>query len=238
MKRIISVVVMLAAAATAAVAFGALAATSAAAIPEFKGLGTVKSIHFTGTGGLTVLRAKRGGVEGTVECHKILVEGLILTPSMLVDNILLHFHTDCLETLSGTTTKCNEPILSKPLMGELGWTKSSAPPVGILLRPESGTVYASVTCASNTTTVEGEIIIEIPEENVNRENQYNKFLNSYELVVKSTNAEKQESAEGFELLGGTLMSGVKLKVQGFFGEGATESGSATITLATDGEIET
>jgi hypothetical protein len=239
MKRIIGLIAVLASAATAALALAAVAATNASAQPEFLGLAGVSDIHFTGEGGLATLRAKRGGMEGTVECHKLLVSGLILVPSMLIDKILFHFHTGCEETLNGTKTECTEPILSKLLMGDLGWTKNTAPltPVGILLRPETGKVNASVTCGSNVTTVEGEIVIEIPETS-KTVNQYNTFLTKYELVVKSTNANTQETPETFELLGGPFMTGVKLKVEGFFGEGATENGSSTITLAHDGEIDT
>lgn len=242
MKRIISLVAVLAVAATAPVAFGVLAATTASALPEFKGLGAVKDIHFTGEGGLTALLAARGGVEGKVECHKVLVSGLLLVPSMLVDNILLHFHTGCEQKGVGNPEKCNEPILTKPLHGVLGWTNNVAPPVGILLKPESGTEFASVTCGANVTKIEGEIVIEVPELNEAREKQYNVALTKYELNVQATKAISQTTPETFELLSGLpaplFMKGVKLKTSGFLGEGATQSGKSTITLATDGELET
>jgi len=236
MKRITGLATVVAVAAMAVMAFGAFAASSASATPEFKGLTGVTDIHFTGRSLVTTLRGLNAGVLGTISCEKDLASGLILVPSMLVDNILLQFHGKCTQKVGSTETGCGTLILTKPLHGIVGWINKGATPVGLLLHPESGTVFATVVCGTNTTTVEGEIVAEIPELNEARENQYNNSRTEYELVLKASG--ETQGVTTFELLGGTFMTGVSLKVAGFLGGAASEEGTELVTLEKDGELET
>jgi hypothetical protein len=75
------------------VVLGAAMAATALATPEFKSKGT--EIHFTGHSLLITIRGETAGAEGDILCHKDLIESLILVPSMLVDKLLVKFHTSC-----------------------------------------------------------------------------------------------------------------------------------------------
>jgi hypothetical protein len=219
----------------AVVALGAVAAT-ALATPEFKG--NKPDIHFTGHSLLTVLKGETAGAEGTITCHKDLIEGLILVPSMLVDKLLVKFHTNCEEVIPALKEekKC-EPVLTKPLMGTLGFLNKAAVPVGMLLVPETGTEFASTECEGTKTTVGGELVGEYPETNpFTRANQYNKDLTEYAFVLQASGTAQHWTT--FELLGSSFMEKVELKTEGFLGGKASEEGTELLELPEAGLIET
>jgi hypothetical protein len=219
----------------AVVALGAVAA-AAMATPEFKG--NKPDVHFIGHSLLTILKGETAGAEGTITCHKDLIEGLILVPSMLVDKLLVKFHTNCEEVIPALKEekKCTEPILTKPLMGTLGFLNKAAVPVGMLLQPETGSEFAKTECEGTNTTVGGELVGEYPETNpFTRAGQYNKDLTEYAFVLQASGTSQHWTT--FELLNG-FMEKVELKTEGFLGGKAAEEGAELLELPEAGLIET
>jgi hypothetical protein len=221
----------------AILAIGALAAASAmASHPEFKG--SHAELSFKGTSGFSLLRGKRVGVEAIISCKEDGSSGVILDASPLAHKVLIEFKNDCLQKLgSGSAEQCKEPILTKVSEGELGLLLVSGHKlVGLYLQPEKGvTEFATVECGATTTKVKGSIIGEFPEETRGGTKQYNKSVSSFELEFKASGITQQY--ESIDLLG-LEMSGDKLSVEGFLGEGASEETTETLTPDGSGEITT
>jgi cytoskeletal protein CcmA (bactofilin family) len=213
--------------------FGAIAATSASAFPEFKG---TKNTDFEAlTVGTPTLRGERASAVGTITCEKILVKGTILVGTMLIDQLHIKFHGKCKQKVGSNEGTCAEPIEVKLVRGEIGFQNSTSKKVVIDLAPDSGTEFVTVTCANGNTKTEGEVIGEFPEINKAGVNQYNKSLSKFELAFKVSPAgtTKQEIQE-ILLLGG-LMSSVHLKVSGFLGGEASEEATTINDLLPAGE---
>jgi hypothetical protein len=220
----------------AVVALGAVVAAAALATPEFKGKGT--DIHFKAHSLLTAIKGETAGAEGIIECHKDLVEGLILVPSMLIDKLLLTLHTDCVESIPALKEekKCTEPIKLKPLMGTLGFLNKAAVPVGLLLQPEAGSEFLNMECEGTQTKFGGELVGEFPETNpFTRAGEYNKDLTEYALVLQASGTSQHWTT--FELLNG-FMEKVELKSEGFLGGKSAAEGTELIELPEAALIET
>lgn len=195
-----------------------LTATSAAAFHPLFLTQSGKELLVTGEGNLGIFRALTAGVLGTVECHKVLAHGWVVNKSTLVKRVTVSLHTKCEETINGTKTACTEPIVLKELLGELGLlvTPAGKKIVVALGAPTSGTEFASFTCGSNTTKVEGAAVGEVPEINAKGVNQYNKQLTEGEGILATENKGENQLYNSIELLG-VQMTKVELKVSGFFG---------------------
>jgi hypothetical protein len=218
---------------TAVLAFGAISAANALALPEF--VGAKSEVAFTSTSGTSVLSGEELGIPATITCEKDETSGTILNHSMLVDKVVAKFFGKCHQSINGgEPTTCEEPITTSAMMGELGYIKEKAKPVGLLLKPESGSVFATTKCGSTETVVEGEIVGEFPEINKALVNQYNKSLTKFELVFKASGT--KQAVTTLELLTG-FMTGIHLSVSGFFGGEASQSDTESITAAEAGEIK-
>jgi len=227
----------------ATLAFSVMAASTASAFHPLFLTESKQELLFFGegglhhlVGGLPTLRGLNLGVQGVITCELVLVHGFILDKSTLAHRIKVIFEHNCVQTISGSTSACTEPIETKPLLGELGLVLLNKT-VGILLAPSDGTgVFATVVCGSNTTKVLGAIIGEIPEISADtRLNQYNKLQTLTEVVFEAKNkSEDVQNITHIELLG-NLMENVKFDVEGFFGGTASEEAAAM--LHSDGKIE-
>jgi len=227
----------------AVLAFSVLAASSASAFhPLFLTL-TGTELLFLGknpAGVHPVLRALNAGVLGTITCENVLVDGFALNKSTLAHRVVVEFHGKC-ELHSSLTglVACTENIVVKKSLAELGLILGNKT-VGILVAPSDGTnVFTTVTCGSNVTTVEGAVVGIIPEEaiNIGRQKQYNSQLSEIEVVFESEGKNSDiQKPEAIELLG-VSMTGVELKVQGFFGGRASEEATTILHSGKNGKIE-
>ncbi len=225
----------------AVLAFSAIAAAGAsAAEPLWLNGNESASLSFTGSGGAAVLRALNAGILGTINCEKSSVTGETLNKSARAVKAVFSFSGDCLETVGSTKEKCTEPIKTESTFIELGLLASGSKPslsVLELVAPESGTKFVTVVCGSNSTTVEGAVVGEVPEENANKEAQYNSLRSELESVFASVggNSENQKY-RALELLG-TPMTKAELKVSGFFGGAASQEGSGVTKPPANGKVE-
>jgi hypothetical protein len=227
----------------AVLAFGAMTASSAFAAqahPIFLTASGAETL-FSGenaAGTTPTLRALNLGVLGTITCEKALVDGFALPKSPLAHRVKVEFHGDCLQTVGSTKNKCVENIVVKTSLAELGLVLPGTLTVGILLEPsDGGKIFAEPECpAGSKTTVEGAVIGEIPAINKKGVSQYNKELTEQEQVFEAVgkNSETQNPTS-IELLG-VNMTGVKLKVSGFFGGEASEEATAILKSATGIEV--
>jgi hypothetical protein len=210
----------------ATVALSGLTATSAAAFHPLFLTQSGKELLVTGEGNLGILRSLTAGVLGTVECHKILAHGWVVNKSTLVKRVTVSLHTKCELTVGSTKTACTEPIVLKEGLGELGLlvTPSGKKIVVALGAPTTGTEFVKFTCGSNTTTVEGAVVGEIPEINKKLVNQYNKQLTEGEGILAAENKGENQQYTTIELLG-VQMTKAELKVSGFFGGKASVEAS-------------
>jgi len=210
-------------AAFAVLAFGAVAASSASAHPLFL-TESGKELLFSGmnpVGTIPTLRAVNVGTLGTITCTLALVDGFALPKSPLAHRILVVFEGKCEQTVGSSKSTCVEPIVVKKALAELGLVLGNKT-VGIFLAPSDGTKeFAETNCGGLKTVVEGTIAGEIPELNANRENQYNSMRSESEQVFESENKNENQKITSIELLG-SPMSGVELKVSGFFGGKASQ----------------
>jgi hypothetical protein len=222
----------------AVLASGAVVAASASAFhPLFLNGNGAAELLFSGEGGLFRLRALNLGVLGTIDCEKSLVHGFTLNKSTLARKVLFTFEGKCLKTVGSIVGKCTEPIKTVNTSVELGLASSTLHKVLELVAPESGTEFWTEECEANNTTYEGAFVGEIPETNTADEAQLNVQRSSSETVFeaqgKSTDQQKYTSLE----LLGSLMTGVELKAQGFFGGKVSfEFGVTTKPLA-NGTVE-
>jgi hypothetical protein len=217
-------------------ALGAAVPVTALATPEFKGKSS--DIHFKGRSLLIVIKGETAGVEGTISCHKDLIEGLILVPSMLIDDLLLSLRTNCVESIPvlKEERKCGEPIKFKPIKGTLGFLKQAALPVGLLMQPETSSEFFVDDCVGVETIFRGELVGEFPETNpFTRASQYNKDLTEYALVFQASGTSQHWTT--FELLDG-FMEKVELKSEGILGGKADVEGTELLELPEAGLIET
>jgi hypothetical protein len=220
-------------------AFGAIAATSASALPEFKNTSGKTEVSVSGLSvGTQTLRGENVGQTGTITCNTVLVHATILVPSMIIHKVLVEFHGSCKQKIGTNEGTCTEPIVVKPSKGEIGLINSTTKVVGLLLKPESGTEFVTVKCTNGNTKVEGEVVGEIPEKS-GLTNQYNKPLGKFEVVFKSSGGTVNQERTEILLLP-TQMTGINLKVSGFFGGNASQESTSVIDLPNGetGEITT
>jgi hypothetical protein len=216
----------------AVTAFSAMAASSASAWhPLFLTL-SHRELSFTATGSNPVLRGENLGQVGTITCERVEGSGTILPLSPLAHRIHLRFFGKCEQTLNGNKVACNEPILPKLALGELGLLLLPGTPkprdVVIKLVPDDGTgKFVTITCGANVTTVLGSIIGEIGPTDV----EATKFTIRFESVGKNSVTQLYKDID----LLGVEMKNEHLSVEGFFGGEAAEDAEGTIT--TDGGSE-
>jgi hypothetical protein len=221
----------------AVLAFSAMAAASASAFHPLFLTESKAELLFSGEGlGTPTLRAENGGFVGTITCERVLVDGFALDKSTLAHRVKVSFHGKCEQNVNGSKNTCQEPIVVKESLAELGLVLGNKT-VGILLIPSDGTSVFSVTrCPANTTTpttVEGAVIGEIPELNKRGGNQYNVLLSETEQVFEAENKNSvKQNITSIELLGVSMPG--KLTVKGFFGGEASEE--AVADLRGDGKI--
>lgn len=209
-------------------AFLVMTAASASAFHPLFLTQSKNALPFTGTSGLALLRFAIAGNESLISCEKDAISGELLDNASRARKVELEFSGKCLENGSGT---CIEPIKIKLALGELGLASSTSKRVLLLLAPESGTTFATIEC-SGSMTIEGAVIGEIPELNKSGEVQYNKDRKNFELIFRSANKNQHQAINEILLLG-TQMTGVELKIPGFFG--GDLSVETVETLTTDGE---
>lgn len=193
---------------------GALSAASASAgvLPLFlTASGT--ELLFTADSGAGTLRGQ-GGAE--VKCEQDLAHGFVLDKSSLAHEVEVSFHKNCEQKIGLVKSKCTEPIKTKLLFGELGLLHEH---VLILFAPEAGSVFVTLTCGGNSTTVEGAVIGEIKLLGADGGSQYGVLRKDF-LLLFNANGTKQEPKE-IELLD-NLMQGVSLQTKGFFAGEASE----------------
>lgn len=222
----------------AVLAFSAMAAASASALPVHPLFLTQsgKTLLFSGTGGKSTLRGLSGIVAGTIECDKNASHGFVLNKSLLADEIHVEFSGNCHELLSGVRTACKEPITIKLAFGELGLVLGNKT-VGILLKPEVGNVFTEFECTGNKFIVEGSVIGEFPEK-VGTVNQYNKNLKEFTVVFEAVNKNSDlQNPEKIELLGTEDTAELKT-AGGIFGGRASEEAEGTLTVDGEGSIDT
>jgi hypothetical protein len=191
-----------------------------------------KTLSFTGSSGVSVLRALDLGLLGTLECEKGTSSGEILNESTLARKIELEFFGKCLQKINGANLRCDEPINLRLASAELGLISLTHKVAVLLLAPESGTEFVKIECESHQTTIEGAIVGEFPEVNGELRNQYNKDLKSYELIFRSESKSESQAIREIKLLN-MQMTGVELKASGLFGGKASEEDTQTFTI--DGE---
>lgn len=194
----------------------ALAATGASAEEPLFGTESGKALSFTGTSGTVTLRGKELGVEGTVKCEKDSVKGLVLNESTLARELHIEYSGKCEQTVGGSKGTCTEPI--KPVLsyGELGLLNEH---VLLLVAPEKGTEFAEVKCTNGTTKLSGAVIGEFTPNDKDGKPQLG-YEEKVALLSFKDKGETQEPEE-IELLG-SLMKGVTLKAEGFFGGKVSE----------------
>jgi hypothetical protein len=217
----------------AALALGLVSAGGASAFQPSFLTSSGRTLSFTSTSGLTLLRGLNVGVLGTVDCEKGAGSGEILNKSTLARKIELEYSAKCELTIGATKTACTEPIKFKLTLGELGLVTVTNHKVVLLLAPESGSEFVKITCGADVTTVEGTLVGEFPEVNKSSANQYNKSLTSLELVFKSENKTENQAIREIWLLG-TQVTSAELKVSGFLGGKA--SVESTQTISPDGGV--
>lgn len=210
----------------AVLAFSAMTASSASAFHPLFLTASGSELLFSGTGGLSVLRAEKLGNVGEVDCKESLVHGFALNGSTLAHKVFILFHT-CLLTIPATKEHKNcLDVTTKLMKAELGLL-STTKTVLLLLAPESGTEFTKIECEGNKTTVGGAIIGEIPATSAGGTGQYNKDLAEIEIVFASVNKNQFQKYTSIELLG-SLMTGIKLIVTEFLGGEASDEGSAIL----------
>jgi hypothetical protein len=209
-------------------ALSALVATSAFALPEFK---STANTTYTGTNLTTpTLKAKQLGVEGTISCEKAAAKGEIINNSMETKKNVVEFTGKCEQTIGSSKSTCTEPITTKELTGTLGYIKKEAkPPVGLLLKPTVGKIFAEPVCGGSKTNVEGEIVGEFTAASLN------KSQTKFQLNFAATGV--SQSVKTFLLLPEVFMENVHLQVEGFFGGEASQSVNEELTSAIAGEIK-
>jgi hypothetical protein len=199
-------------------ALSALGAVSALANPEFiMKTGATLPTKFDIVSGTGTFSTVTGLGHSVITCEHGQSKGEIVgsTNSMLASKIEASFFGKCGSTgfISGA---CKEPILTKTLMGTLGYIKKEAAgPVGLLLFPEtSGSkLVAEFECGGTKVPVEGEVIGEFPTQDKNATNQYNVFREKFELVFKTTAANNGiQAVQTFLLLASVLSEGFMEKV--------------------------
>lgn len=218
----------------AAVAFGAMAVGNASA---FHPLFLTESGKELLVIGLSLRALVRFGniLPVVIHCERDLFHGWILNRSPLIHRATLLLHGKCILLFNGMTTPCTEPIHFFRALLELGLISSTNKKVAILSAPsEGGTEAVKITCGTNTVTLSGAVVGEIPEINAKLENQYNKQLSELEAVFAAENeTEKQKITEIFLL--GTQMTKVELTASGA-GSGPA-SLESTEALNGDGKVE-
>jgi hypothetical protein len=223
----------------AAMALGAgVAVNASAGVPELQNQNnTAGEVAFDAHSGLTTIRGERLGVVGRVSCERDLVlGGAFLVPGMLVDKFVIHLSGKCELNIGTTKIACTEPILTHPLHGELGFIKGTSGTVGLLVKPETGEEFTTVTCGAEKVTIDGEVVGEIPEVNKSGANQYNKLVSSLELrFARVVGKETEQVVTTFELLAGfpppLSMTGVTLTTSGAFGGKASIESTETVLPA-------
>jgi hypothetical protein len=221
----------------AVLAFSAMAASSASAFhPLFLNEGGRAELLFSGEGGPVPLPTLRGN-GGTVTCEKVLAHGFTSNQSTLAHRIKIQFHGKCrLHTLALGLLACEEPIVVKESLAELGLVLGNKT-VGVLLAPSDGTkIFAKFECGiGNVITVLGAVIGEIPLLNKAGEDQYNTPRADFQQVFEAENkSTTKQNITAIELLG-VNMTGVKLDTEGLFAGEASEEASAV--LKGDGKVE-
>jgi hypothetical protein len=209
----------------------ALATTSASAEEPLFVTESGKALLFVADGlGAVTLRGKKAGVEGTITCEKESVHGLALDKSTLARELHIEYNGKCEQTVGTNKGSCTEPI--KPVLsyGELGLLKEH---VLLLVAPEKGTEFVEVKCTNGNTKIGGAVIGEFKLNGRNGNSQYAVKQKAFLLLFKA-NGVKQEQEE-IELLG-SLMKGVALKAEGFFGEGASEEAVQLLLFAAGAAI--
>ncbi len=222
----------------AVLAFSAIAASgaSAAGQPLFLNGNGNATLSFTGTGGTATLRGLNLSTLGTIVCEKNSASGETVNKSMEAKKVVFEFTGKCEQTVGSTKTACTEPIKTKATDVQLGLASSTVKTVLELVAPESGTEFVKVVCGSNTTTVEGSVVGEVPTTNKAAENQLNSQRSSLESVFAVQGTTENQLYSGLLLLG-TQMSGLTLKVAGFFGGTASQEGSGTTKPPANGTVE-
>jgi hypothetical protein len=120
-----------------------------------EGIGA-KGKAFKGKGGKATLHTPAVG--GVVECKSFKDEGHIATPT--TENKVVSTFTSC----TSLGKKCTSPgakagsIVTKNLAGELGYINKAKKEVGVLLKPESGTVLAEFNCEGLEIVTSGSVI--------------------------------------------------------------------------------
>jgi hypothetical protein len=120
-----------------------------------EGIGA-KGKAFKGKGGKATLHTPAVG--GIVECKSFKDEGHINTPT--TENKVISTFTAC----TSLAKKCTSPaakagsIVTKNLAGELGYINKAKKEVGVLLKPETGTVLAEFNCEGLEIVTTGSVI--------------------------------------------------------------------------------
>jgi hypothetical protein len=163
----------------AAFAISAVAAGAAAAEkPEWRkgGVTLTGKVKFTAKSGAGVLETTSGT---KVECLKDEATGEIEGPNKAV-NVVVKY-TGC--TAGGFPCNKVEEIKTEKTKGTLVYLKAAKKtPVGLLLEPETGTVFAKFECIFTKHTVEGSVICEAKPLNVQQ--------TTGELICKKKAGEK------------------------------------------------
>lgn len=217
------------------VAFSAMAVGSAAAFHPLFLTQSGAELLVSGTSGRTLVRFRRNLLPVVVHCERdLFTNGWALPRSPLIHRALLLVHGRCILLANGMTTNCTEPIHFRRALLEIGLISSTNKKVALLYVPSEGTEIVSFTCGTNTVTLEGALVGEIPELNAKGENQYNRPLSEMEWVFEAeSETEKQKLTEIFLL--GTQMTKVEMTASGA-GEGPT-SFESTENIKGDGTVE-
>jgi GDSL-like Lipase/Acylhydrolase family len=214
----------------AVVCVGASAATSASASESlFLTASKTKLLFTTDSFGATTLRGKLLGVEGVIKCEESKTHGFVLDKSPLARELYIEFKGKCEQTIGGSKGTCTEPIKPALSYGELGLLNGH---VLLLVAPEKGTEFAEVKCAISSIKVAGAVIGEFSLKAADGSPQYDVLRKNFLLLFKASGV-KQEPEE-IEL-SGSLMKGVALKIEGAFGEKASEE-TVQLLLPT-GQVE-
>jgi hypothetical protein len=189
-----------------------------------------KALLFTAVGGEVILTASAG----TIKCENNKGHGFVLDKSPLAHELHIEFSGKCEQKTSISKVTCVEPIKIKLAYGELGLLNGH---VFLLVAPESGTEVVELNCGSILTKVSGAVIGEFPLNGTDGTKQYGVDRKDFLLHYKTNSTTKTiQEPEEIELLG-KLMTGVTLKVEGFFGGKASQETASLILLDGNGLID-
>lgn len=208
------------------------AASASAALPEW--VASKSEVAFKTETGKVTLTATNGS--DVLSCEKGSLNGEIVSKSPSIKDVTMELAGKCAIDFDGTKIVCTEPYAFKQLSGTLGYVEDrEGGPVGLELKPASGTELLSFSCGSVKSTLTGAFVGEVLPELAGK-SQYNSLRKSFEGVYAASGSQQDVqtllTAGGFE-------TKIHMEASGYLGTGeAALKAEYEMTTAEAVEIKT